>query len=64
MRGLKDKISPHCQESLTPVILEEEMRGGKMEIEGLMNGDWQEIERDRESGMRDGQLGHSDRAVD
>lgn len=35
-----------------------------MEIEGLMNGDWQEIERDRESGMRDGQLGHSDRAVD
>lgn len=38
--------------------------GEKMEIEGLMNGDWQEIERDRESRMRDGQLGHSDRAVD
>lgn len=59
---LKDKTSPHCQESLTPVILEEGMGG--VEIEGLMNGDWQEIERDRESGMRDGQLGHSDRALD
>lgn len=35
-----------------------------MEMEGLMNGDWQEIERDRESGMRDGQLGHGDRAAD
>lgn len=35
-----------------------------MEIERLMNGDWQEIGRDMETGKKDGQLGHSDRTVD
>lgn len=35
-----------------------------MEIERLMNGYWQEIERDTETGKKDGQRGHCDRTVD
>lgn len=31
-----------------------------MEIEGLMNGDWQEIGRVIERGKKDGHLGRSD----
>lgn len=35
-----------------------------MEIERLMNGDWQEIAREMERGKKDGHLGHSDGMVD
>ncbi len=33
-------------------------------MEGLMNGDWQEIGREIETGKKDGLLGHGDGAVD
>lgn len=35
-----------------------------MEIEALMNGDWQEIGRKMDRGKRNGRLGHSNRIVD